>query len=134
MNEHNDQWQDYFADVGLWHKSSRHVERTYVLGFIGSIALTLSAYAISVYHLVSTDVLIPLVLVLACMQFMTQVLGFLHVSGAPSSRNRLIALLYCALMVIVLVIGSMWIMSSLGARMVPDDAQMEQYMQRQQGI
>ncbi|MBP9757707.1 MAG: cytochrome C oxidase subunit IV family protein [Candidatus Pacebacteria bacterium] len=125
---------DYFGDVGMWHKGARHVGATYLLGFILSLLLTLGAYAAAVYDLVSANILVPLVLVLACLQFMVQVLGFLHVSGARSSRDRLIALGATTIIILILVIGSMWIMNTLDERMMPDEAQMERYMQRQQGI
>ena len=125
---------DYFGDVGLWHKGARHLERTYVLGFLFSLLLTLAAYGAAVYGLMPAHILITFVLILACLQFMVQVLNFLHVSGAPSSRDRLIALSSSAVMILILVLGSMWIMDNLDARMMPDSAQMERYMKRQQGI
>ncbi len=125
---------DYFGDVGMWHKGARHLERTYVLGFVLSLILTLAAYAAAVYDLMPADLFVPFVLVLACLQFMVQVLNFLHVSGARSSRDRLIALGATAIIILILVIGSMWIMNTLDERMMPDEAQMERYMQRQQGI
>ena len=126
--------QDYFGDVGMWHKGARHLERTYVLGFLFSLILTLAAYGATVYDYMSANLLVPFVLVLACLQFIVQVLNFLHVSGARSSRDRLIALGCTAVIMLILVLGSMWIMNNLDARMMPESAQMEQYMQRQQGI
>ncbi len=119
----------------MWHKGARHIGRTYLLGFVLSLILTLGAYAAAVYDLVSANMLVPLVLALACLQFVVQVLGFLHVSGAGSSRDRLIALGSTAVIILVLVLGSMWIMITLDERMMmPDSIQMERYMQRQQGI
>ena len=125
---------DYFGEVGMWHKGAAHVERTYVLGFLFSLALTLGAYEATVYKLLPANLLVPLVLVLACLQFMVQVLNFLHVSGERSSRDRLLALGCSAIIILILVIGSMWIMANLDARMSIDTAGMEQYMMRQQGI
>jgi cytochrome o ubiquinol oxidase operon protein cyoD len=126
--------KDYFGEVGVWHKGARHLERTYVLGFLFSLILTLTAYTVSVYHIVPKTVLIPMLLVLACLQFMTQVLGFLHVSGAPASRDRLIALLYCTVLALVLVVGSMWIMMNLQSRMMTDAGTQERYMMKERGI
>lgn len=125
---------DYFGDVGMWHKGALHLERTYVLGFLFSLILTLAAYGATVYGYMSANMLVPFVLVLACLQFMVQVLNFLHVSGARSSRDRLIALVCSVIIILILVLGSMWIMDNLDSRMMPESAQMEQYMQRQQGI
>ena len=38
------------------------------------------------------------------------------------------------LVILILIAGSIWIMFSLNARMMPGTMQMEQYMQSQQGI
>ena len=127
------QQHDYFGEVGMWHKGARHLERTYVLGFIISVVLTLTAYAVSVYGIIPRALLVPVVLILACFQFIAQVLGFLHVSGARSSRNRLLALMYSLIMVLALVLGSMWIMANLKPRMMPEET-VQHYMQSEQGI
>lgn len=124
----------YFADIGAWPRSVRHMNATYAIGFIGSLILTFCAYLLTVHHLLRPVVLIPVLMVLACFQFCVQVLNFLHVSGEPFSRERMIALVSTGIVMFILVLGSMWIMSNLDARMMPDSAQMETYMQRQQGI
>lgn len=130
----NNETKDYFGETGIWHKGARHLERTYVLGFLFSLVLTLAAYAAATYGMVSAQVLVPLVLVLACLQFIVQVLNFLHVSGGRSDRDRLVALVAFCLIILILVLGSMWIMDNLDTRTMLDGDRMRQYMTRQQGI
>lgn len=125
---------NYFESVGAWPRHSGHMERTYVLGFLFSLALTLGAFVLVVYHVASAAVIVPLVLIAACIQFMVQVLNFLHLSGEPSSRERLIALGCFTIIMLILVLGSMWIMVNLDARMVPEAAEMEMYMSHETGI
>ncbi len=124
----------YFESIGAWPTGSGHMERTYVLGFLASLVLTLGAYVVAVNHVVSANFVVFFVLVCACLQFMIQVLNFLHVSGEKSSRERLIVLGCTAVIMLILVIGSMLIMNDLDARMMPDGDVVEKYMQREQGI
>jgi len=124
---------NYFESIGAWPAHSGHMERTYVIGFLASLVLTFAAYAIAVYDLAPVSTVVPVVLVFACLQFIVQVLNFLHVSGASPSRERLVVLLCTALIMLILVLGTMWIMTNLDSRMMPNLDQ-EAYMQRQQGF
>jgi cytochrome o ubiquinol oxidase operon protein cyoD len=124
----------YFEQAGMWPHNAPQLERTYMIGFALSILLTLGAYFVVVHHLVPASVAVPLVLIFACLQFLVQVLNFLHVNGEPSSRERLVALFCTSVIMLILVLGSMWIMTNLNTRMNPQPQQMETYMTHQQGI
>ncbi len=123
----------YFESIGVWPHEGRRLARTYVYGFVLSLALTVGAYAVAVQHLVTPVWVVPIVLIFACLQFMVQVLNFLHVSGAPSSRERLVILGCAGVIMFILVLGSMWIMTNLDSRM-HDATHMETYMQHEAGI
>ncbi len=124
----------YFEAIGAWPSNATHMERMYVIGFVGSLVLTLVAYSLATQHVVSPHMIVFSILVLASLQFILQVVAFLHVSSEPHSRERLV-LLGCAMgVMLILVLGSMWIMSNLSSRMTPQPEQMETYMQNQQGI
>lgn len=123
---------NYFSEIGMWPRG--HIGAAYAVGFMGSLALTLGAYLLAVNHVMSAFVLIPVLMVCACFQFVVQVLNFLHVSGETSSRERLVILLCAGVIMFILVLGSMWIMTNLDSRMMQSPGQMEQYMTRQEGI
>lgn len=125
---------NYFTEIGVWPRGAHHMGAAYAVGFIVSLALTLGAYLLTVHHLMSAYALVPVLLVCACFQFVVQILNFLHVSGEPSSRDRLIILGCAGIIMFILVLGSMWIMTNLDSRMMQSPGQMEQYMTRQQGI
>lgn len=124
----------YFESIGAWPHDSVHMERTYVLGFLASLVLTLGAYVVAVHHVLPREVIIPMILIFACLQFLVQVLNFLHVNGETSSRERLVVLATSLIIMLVLVLGTMWIMTNLDARMMPEPEQVERYMTRQTGI
>jgi cytochrome o ubiquinol oxidase operon protein cyoD len=126
--------EEYFQQIGAWPDRSRNMTFSYITGFILSLCLTLAAYHAAVHHIFSERLVLILVVAFACIQFLVQVVCFLHMSAEQSSRARLAALGFAALIVAIIVGGSLWIMASLNERMMPTQAQMEQYMNGQQGI
>lgn len=116
--------------------------RTYVIGFVTSLVLTLTAYALAQAHAFSTAVVVSGLIALAAIQVVVQLVCFLHLRQA-AARERLAMLGITAVVVVILVSGSLWIMFDLNARMMmpglegmhlPTTGDMEQYMQSQAGI
>lgn len=125
--------KNYFEEIGLWPRSNT-VAQAYVVGFVLSLLLTMSAYALVVEDVLSQQLLIAAIIAAALLQFVVQVYCFLHLGGERNSRERLFVLGFAVLIVTILVSGSLWIMFSLQGRMMPDEAQMEQYMNDQGGF
>jgi cytochrome o ubiquinol oxidase operon protein cyoD len=122
----------YFEDIGAWPKGEVSVW-TYVTGFVLSVLLTLTAYVVATHsHLGQVSLFIAVIL-LALIQFIVQVICFLHL-GYKGSLDRVITLGFSLLIVLILTSGSLWIMFTLNARMMPSMQQMEQYMIDQEGI
>ena len=104
----------------------------YLIGFILSLALTFAAYAMATHHSLPYLPLLSALLLVACAQFVVQCIFFLHLgSGA---RDRLFMLVWTGIIVLILVFGSVWVMTNLNQRMMPSDQQMQQYMDTQSGI
>jgi cytochrome o ubiquinol oxidase operon protein cyoD len=105
---------------------------TYIYGFAASVALTITAYLVVTQRLFSTaNGLIAAVIGLALLQFLIQLLFFLHLGQEAKPRWKLFVFIFMIGVVCILVFGSLWIMSNLNYRMTP--RQMNQYMQRQDG-
>jgi cytochrome o ubiquinol oxidase operon protein cyoD len=106
--------------------------KSYTIGFVLSLALTLTAFFIVVhpgaFHMAS-GALLAAILTLAVVQLVVQLLFFLHLGSAGGWK--LSVLLSTIALVLIIVIGSIWIMNHLNYSMTP--AQMDQYMQDQQG-
>ncbi len=133
MNEHFDT-ENYFEEIGAWPHSMRSIGLAYVIGFVLSALLTITAYVLTVRGVLPTSTTLIVIVILACVQFAAQILYFLHLSTEPDSRERLVALCFATLVVAIVVGGSLWIISSLNERMMPSTMQMEQYMNDQTGI
>ena len=101
--------------------------RGYLIGFVLATGLTVVSFYITRSTLVWTPS-IPIALsVLAVAQMGVHLVFFLHMTSGPDNVNNLMALAFGLLIVMLLVFGSLWIMSNLNHRTMP----MEQLMQMQ---
>ncbi|HTR18493.1 MAG TPA: cytochrome o ubiquinol oxidase subunit IV [Candidatus Paceibacterota bacterium] len=125
--------KNYFEEIGAW-PHSHGIARAYVAGFVLSLALTLGAYVLVAQHALPQVRLVAAIVAAALVQFIVQVVCFLHLGRGSASRKRLVIFGFAILVVGILVSGSLWIMFSLNLRMMPDASQMEQYMQSQGGF
>lgn len=127
MNTH-----DYFEEIGFWPRGTG--VGMYAAGFLLSLVLTIGAYLAVTQRAFSPSVLACVLLAFALAQFLVQAICFLHLAGKGASRERLAIFTAAVLIVLILVSGSLWIMTTLNGRMMPSTAQMEQYMQDQSGF
>lgn len=112
---------------------------SYIAGFLLSIILTLVAYGfvqshISNNHTVfSHSFLIGIIFVLAIMQLVVQLVFFLHL-GRKGQGWNLGLLGFAAVVVLILVIGSLWIMSNLNYHMKYTPKELHQYLKNQDSL
>jgi len=106
---------------------------SYIVGFVLSIATTLLAYFFVVNELFSKNVLIYVVMGIAVVQLVVQLVFFLHLGRG--NRWKVITFAFAVLVVLIVVVGSLWIMQNLDYNMMqmsPD--QMTEYMNANEGI
>ncbi len=105
--------------------------RRAVYGYLLGFALATLLTAVSFYIARSTLVWepsIPIALsVLAIAQMGVHLVFFLHLTSGPDNVNNVMALAFGLLIVMLLVFGSLWIMTHLNHNMMP----MERIMQMQ---
>jgi len=110
------------------HGSGRVTLKAYVIGFIASIVLTLSAYSLVVAHVnshhwwPSDQVVILAIIGLALVQFVVQLIFFLHLGTESRPRWKLLVFGFMVLVVSILVFGSLWIMNNLNYHMTGSSA------------
>jgi len=108
---------------------------SYVIGYILSLYLTITAYLIVKNHLGSNFVIIALIAGLALVQFLVQLFYFMHLGLESKPRFKLLVLGFMMLVVGILVGGSLWIMYSLNYNSIPKTPQqINQYMNDQGGF
>ncbi|MES2631065.1 MAG: cytochrome o ubiquinol oxidase subunit IV [Patescibacteria group bacterium] len=106
---------------------------SYVVGFILSVITTLLAYILVVLEIFPKETLIYVVLGIAVVQLVVQLVFFLHLGHG--GRWKIITFVSAMLIVLIVVIGSIWIMNNLDYHMMhmsPDE--MNQYMVENEGI
>jgi cytochrome o ubiquinol oxidase operon protein cyoD len=100
--------KNYFEEIGLWPRS-HSIAQAYVVGFVLSLLLTMSAYAFVVEDALPQQLLVAAIIGAAVLQFIVQVYCFLHLGVERNSRERLFVLGFAVLIVTILVSGSLWI-------------------------
>ena len=129
MNRH-----DYFEQIDAWPRQSRTYLSTYIVGFILSLSLSLTAYFVAVQQVWAHTTLVAILLLLGGVQFFVQLFYFLHLRYEAAMRERLFILGYALLMVLILGLGSVWIMNNLNNHMMSDKTQVQHYMNSEQGM
>lgn len=99
------------------HGAAHGSRKSYIVGFLLAIALTLVPFGLVMTHApVGTPLLIA---VFALAQIMVHIVHFLHVDRSAEQRWNLTALLFTAIVVCIILGGSLWIMHNLYVNMMP---------------
>jgi len=114
--------------------ADRRGVRTYVIGFILSIILTLLAFGIVMNNTYNTHLTVGIIISLAVIQLFVQLFFFLHLGQAAQRRWRLVALGFGVLVVAIIVFGSLWIMDNLNYNMMHSPEDMKHYIDKQAGF
>ena len=93
------------------------------LGF--SVILTIAAFVLASTNLIYAPAIPVALLVLAIAQMGVHLVFFLHITTGPDNTNNVLALAYGILIVVLIVIGSIWIMNHLQQNMMPMNQLME---------
>jgi len=102
---------------------------TYCIGAVVSSLLTVIAYLVVVNGVIFEAVwVLAFVMTLAVVQLIAQLYFFLHITEGEKPRWRLHALWFSAAMILIIVVGSIWIMKNLDYNMGMSPEQMHKYM------
>lgn len=112
------------TSAAMSHRSPAGSTKSYVIGFGLSILLTMLAF-IPVYRHVhsnhqsfsSQESLVAFIIALAVIQLFVQLFFFLHLGKESRPRWNLILLLFALMVVVIVVVGSLWIMNNLNYHM-----------------
>lgn len=113
---------------------------TYITGFVLSLLLTGTAYALvwghvhSAHERFSHHFIIPVVLGLAVLQLLVQLVFFLHLSRQSKPRWNMLMLAFAFIVIFIVVGGSVWIMDSLNYHMTMPQSEVNKYLQSQDSM
>ena len=93
--------------------------RSYLIGLALSVLATAVAFYLPGTTLVWQPSIPAALIVLAIAQIGVHIVFFLHITTRPDSVNNVMALAFGVFVVLVLIVGSVWIMSNLNHNMTP---------------
>lgn len=109
--------------------------QSYTIGFLASIVLTLSAYVVVTQSAVTLSYrfLVIAIIGLAVTQLLVQLQFFIHLGHESKPHWNKLMFLFMLLILLIVVIGSLWIMSNLHYNtMSPGET--ETYIMKEEGI
>lgn len=101
-------------DTGAGHGTTK----SYIIGFILSIIFTIIPYKLVVDHMLSGSNLVIAVVLFAIAQLFVQLVFFLHLSTKSDSRWNTLTFVFTVVVLLILVVGSLWIMWNLNYNMM----------------
>ncbi|MDR2540173.1 MAG: cytochrome o ubiquinol oxidase subunit IV [Chlamydiales bacterium] len=96
------------------------VFKSYLMGFLLSILLTLLAYFVVVERVLSSGILVAAIIGLGIVQMFVQLLFFLHLGQEPKPYWNCQLFLFMLTILVILIIGSLWIMENLKYHVMPN--------------
>jgi cytochrome o ubiquinol oxidase operon protein cyoD len=91
----------------------------YLVGFGLAILLTAASFTAAQTDLIYGPAVVSALVVLAIAQMGVHLVFFLHLTTGPDNTNNILALAFGVFIVVLVVLGSIWIMSHLNHNMMP---------------
>ena len=95
--------------------------KDYAIGFVLSVILTAAAFWVVMAHVLSPEATVYTIAGLAAVQVMVHLVCFLHLSTASSQRWNVTAMAFAVVVVVILIVGSLWIMHNMSEHMTQGD-------------
>ncbi len=90
----------------------------YIAGFVFALILTGIPFGLVVAELLSPFATLVVIAILAVVQVGVHLRFFLHIDLKETPRDNLLALAFAAVLIFIMVGGTLWIMLDLNARMM----------------
>lgn len=97
-----------------WHGTFRD----YAIGFIACLLLTGASFLLIISKILLGKALVYTIIGLALVQAIVQLLFFLHVGKEAKPRWETLVFCFMLLVLLIIVIGSLWIMNDLNDRVM----------------
>jgi cytochrome o ubiquinol oxidase operon protein cyoD len=114
------------ADPGGY--SVREGIQTYTIGLVLATFLTVTSFLVVHTSLIWGPGIPVMLAMLAIAQMGVHLVFFLHMTTAPDNTNNVLALAFGVLIVMLVIVGSLWIMDHLNSRLMPTGEMMRQMM------
>jgi cytochrome o ubiquinol oxidase operon protein cyoD len=99
-----------------WHGTLK----AYVIGFCACLVLTGVSFLLVTRQLLPPHTLMYIISGLAMVQAAVQAIFFLHVGQEAKPRWETVVFAFMLLVLLIIAVGSLWIMHDLNVRVMPD--------------
>lgn len=107
-------------DHGHGQEAPHGSMRSYVIGFVASVVLTVIPFWLVMGNVLSSSLATAVVVMgLAAVQIIVHMVYFLHMNGKSEGGWTLMALIFTVIIVVIALVGSLWVMTHLHANMMP---------------
>lgn len=113
---------DRVSVPGAHHPEEGHAHgsrRSYLIGFVLSVVLTAVPFWLAMTGVLEPQISALIAVGLAVVQILVHTVFFLHVNTKAEGGWTLLALVFTAVLIIIVIAGSLWIMYHLHANMMP---------------
>lgn len=93
--------------------------RSYLTGFVISAVLTIIPFAMVMMGDFSDTLTIAVIVGFAVVQIVVQMIYFLHLHPKSEGGWNLLAFLFTAIILVIVISGSLWVMHHLDSNMMP---------------
>ena len=100
------------------HDAGHGSVKSYAIGFILSVILTLIPFGLVMYPTLPKSITLMIVLAFAVIQVLVHLVYFLHMDRSKEQRNNVSTFLFTTLVIALLVGLSLWIMFSIHFEML----------------
>lgn len=101
------------------HGAAHGSVKSYMIGFILSIILTGIPFWLVMEGELSHSATMGIVVVCAVVQVLVHLVYFLHLDSKSEGGWNMVAIVFSAIIILIVVIGSLWIMWNLNYNMMP---------------
>jgi cytochrome o ubiquinol oxidase operon protein cyoD len=114
--QHSEHHDDHHGDDGAYHATVKG----YVIGFLLSVVLTAIPFWLVMAKVLPSSSATALVIMgFAAVQIVVHMVYFLHMNAKVESGWSLLALIFTAALVLIMLVGSIWVMYHLNTNMMP---------------
>ena len=100
------------------HDASHGSVKSYAIGFILSVILTLIPFGLVMYPTLPKSITLMIVLAFAVIQVLVHLVYFLHMNSKSDEGWNLTAFIFTVIIIAIVVVGSIWIMWNLNYNMM----------------
>jgi len=99
-------------------ETSASETKNYIIGFILAVILTAVPFGVVMGAYFDTATTVAIIMVFGAVQMIVHLVYFLHMDSKSEGGWTMLALLFTVLILVIVLIGSLWIMNHLAINMM----------------